>query len=184
MKTANQIVILLLFFCIAMTSCEKELIEPATNTEATLQARAGHVYPDRQCGPSRSGSIQDDQGNTYGSAEILNDEANIYVLLSMHNNFFLESVFANFGTTADIPVDGNTMVTEDFMFQDFIPGGKSTYTVIFPTSALPVCNDVVLHTVISERNFFGQTVATHHGWLGTNPVYDGYFYKYCLATCN
>lgn len=185
MKLGNQIVLILLFIGAVMTGCEKEIIEPMTDTtELNLQARAGQVYPDQSCGPSRSGTLADESGNIYGAAEILNDEVNIYIVLTMHNGFFLESLFANFGTTADIPVDGTTMVMEDFMFQDYIQGGKTTYTVIFPTAALPVCNDVVLHANVSERNMFGQTVATHETWLGTNPVYNGYFYKYCLASCN
>ncbi len=185
MKIVNHLLLILLFTGAFLTSCQKEIVEPVTDDyELSLQGRAGHIYPDQACGPSRTGTIADLSGNVYGSTEIMNDEVNVYVLISMHNGFFLESLFANFGTTADIPVDGNTMVMEDFMFQDYIQGGKTIYTVIFPTAALPVCNDVVLHANVSERNVFGQTLAIHDTWMGANPVYNGYFYKYCLARCN
>lgn len=168
-----------------MTGCEKESVAPITDDYAlSLQAKAGEIYPDQQCGSSRTGVLSDDSGNNCGTVEILNDEVNIYLVINMQQGYFLESLFANFGTTADIPVDDNEMVMEDFMYQEYISGGKTTYTVIFPTAALPVCNDVVLHANVSQRNIFGQTMGTHKTWLGANSIYDGYFYKYCLAQCN
>lgn len=184
MKHYFQLFLIAIAIGVTTFGCEKEVFEPATNETPALQAAAGANYPDQQCGNSRTGSLIDDQGNSYGSVEVLNDEARIYLIIQMDNNYFVESVFANFGTTASIPVSNNEMVMEDFMVQEIISGGKTTYTVSFPTSALPVCNDVVLHASIAEKNFFGQTVATHQAWLGNNAIYDGFFFKYCLQVCN
>jgi|GEM_PF-5203339 len=184
MKRYFQLFLIAIAISTTTFGCEKEIFEAANNETPTLQAAAGANYPDQQCGHSRNGTILDNQGNSYGNVEVLNDEARIYLIIQMDNNYFLESIFANFGTTASIPVDNNKMVMEDFMIQEIIPGGKTTYTVSFPTAALPVCNDIVLHTNIAEKNHFGQTVAQHDGWLGTHAIYDGFFFKYCLEVCN
>lgn len=181
----NQRVILFILIGFILTGCQNETFESAeTTTELNLQAKAGHILPDQQCGPSRNGVFSDNNGVPMANVEILNSETNIHLLLTMNQGYFLESVFANFGTTADIPVHNNTMVLEDFMFQDFIPDGATNYTVVFPTSALPICNDIVLMANFSHRNIFGQTISTQSSWLGNNSIYNGQFYKYCLNACN
>ena len=76
------------------------------------------------------------------------------------------------------------MVLEDFMYLDHIDGGANNYTVIYPNNSLPVCNDIVLNATVSQRNWFGQTISTQTCWLGTNDIYDGYFFKYCQEVCN
>lgn len=185
MKFNIQLFLLLILFVIVLTSCEKEsaLPEPE-NTEINLQAQSGHILPDLQCGTPRTGYLTGNNGVILATAEILNSETNMYVLLTMNTGYFLESVSANFGVSADIPENNNIIVLEDFMFQDFLQEGASTYTVIYPSNSLPVCNDICLHANISQRNMFGQTISTQQSWLGTNPIHNGYFYKYCQSICN
>ena len=185
MKTQFATILFALFAVIILNSCEKETFETeASQAELNLQAQVGHVYPDLQCGNSRSGTLNGNNGVPLGSVEILNSETSIYLLITMNTDYFLENVSANFGTTADIPENNGVMLLEDFMYLDQIDGGANEYTVIYPNTSLPICNDIVLHATVSQRNWFGQTISTQTAWLGTNPVHDGFFYKYCQGSCN
>ncbi len=185
MNIKTSLTLLLLLFAITLTSCEKESFQIAsTESELNLQAKIGHVLPDMQCGTSSHDSIRGTNGVVLGTVEILNSENNIHILITMNTGFFLESVFANFGESSNIPVNNNTMVLEDFMFQDYIEEGATEYTVVYPTNALPACNDIVLYANVAERNWFGQTISTQDSWIGTNVFADGFFNKYCLESCN
>ena len=185
MKTQLTLVLFAFVTCIFLTSCQKENFETqASQTELNLQAQVGHVYPDQQCGASRTGNLTGNNGLPLGTVEVLNSEANIFLVISMNQGYFLESLSANFGTTADIPESNGNMVLEDFMYMANLAEGAEKYTVVYPTTDLPICNDVVVNATVSQRNWFGQTIGTQTCWLGANPIHDGYFYKYCQSVCN
>ena len=182
----NLLVLFFLLLGLSLTGCEKELIEPTTTDTISpaLRSGIGHFRPDQQCGTSRFGELV--SGSTVmGTVEILNDANDFYILMDMNPNIFLETVFVYFGTSSGIPTNSaGDILTEDFQFQAAIENGAAKYTVVHPVSGLPVCNDIVLAAVATERNVFGNVVATHNLWLDGTAIHNGYFFKYCVQTCN
>lgn len=178
----NLLVLFFLLLGLSLTGCEKELLEPSGNDSLSpaLRGGIGHFRPDSQNGFSRFGEMTDGTG-TMGTVEILNDANDIYILMDMNPNLFLETVFVYFGTSNGIPTNSaGDILTEDFQFQAAIEGGAPKYTVTYPTSGLPICNDIVLMATATERNVFGNVIATHHFWLDGTAIYNGYFFKYCI----
>ncbi|HHG85941.1 MAG TPA: hypothetical protein ENJ82_14435 [Bacteroidetes bacterium] len=175
------LILLTLFF-----GCEKEIISPQSINGPTLSASGleSLVRPDVQCGTSRFSVLKSSNGDLYGSVEVLNDADNVYLLIEMEPNKFLDATQAFFGTSSAIPTDGNgSILMEDFQFQSIIARGAARYTIIMPLSSMPNCPDIVLWGQASQKNMFGQTVSNREVWLTGIPIYNGSFFKYCAGAC-
>lgn len=130
------------------------------------------------------GELTDGSGS-FGTVEILNDASEIYMLLDMNPNYFIDAIYVYYGTNAGIPTNSvGEMLTEDFQFQAAVNGGAARYTVTYPTASLPACTDLVAVVMVSEKNLFGNTIANHALWLDGTAIYNGYSFKYCIDPCN
>jgi hypothetical protein len=183
MKLAIKFFSLLLITALAF-GCEKEVITPDANTPtAALNGIEDLIRPDVQCGTSRFSDIKNNNGDLYGTVEILNDADYIYMLIEMEHGKFLDAIQVYFGDQASIPNNGTNIVMEDFQFQAVTDRGATRYTVIMPHSSLSSCSDIVLWAQASERNMFGNTTSTSVTWMSGIAIYDGSFFKYCLGSC-
>lgn len=183
MKTALKLFSLLLITALAF-GCEKEVITPDANIPTVLESGIEDlIRPDVQCGTSRFTDLKNNNGDQFGTIEILNDADNIYILIEMEHGKFLDAIQVYFGDQASIPNNGTNIQMEDFQFQAVTDRGATRYTVIMPHASLPNCSDIVLWAQASERNMFGNPISTNVTWMTGISIYDGSFFKYCLGSC-
>lgn len=167
-----------------LTGCQESLLPAPETTDLTpaLSSGPGYTPPANACG-SATGLIRYQGTTTVGNAEIMNDETDLYVLMSMNSGFFIEKVYAYLGDASNVPASNGQIALEELPYVISVSGGSPTYTLQASADGYGSCDEVVVALLISQRDMFGNIVQTNLVWLDGNSLYDGYSKKYCLGTC-
>lgn len=167
--------------------CTSDAVKPKTegaSPELWVGTEDGLLRPDQPCGNALNVDLVDAGNSIMGSIEVLNDNSNIYFLVSMNHGWLLQGVKIFAGEGLNIPKgNGGVMQLEEFPFQWAHNRMTGLNTYIISKSALPSCADIVLYAQGAQVDMFGNPVVTRELWGEGSPVLNGQTFNYCIGTC-
>ncbi|HHG86252.1 MAG TPA: hypothetical protein ENJ82_15995 [Bacteroidetes bacterium] len=180
-----------LFFTLTLLSllafgCTSEVVQPKTSAhpELWIGTEDGLLRPDVTCGTPIFVDLVDATNTVMGNVEVLNDNKNIYFLVTMNHGWLLQGakIFAGNGLNIPKGNSGNIQL-EEFPFQWAHSRMTGLTTYIIDKNALPSCPDVVLFAQAAQVNMWGNPVTTRELWGAGSTVLNGQSFNYCIGNC-
>jgi hypothetical protein len=187
MKKFIKFLPLLALTLIAFSCSTKESVSEVKNDSATpaFAGGTGINRPASQCGPSEITSFVDATGTSFGSVEILNDQEEIYFLISLDGDLVLSDLSIFYGNPADLPLvsAGTAINAEGFDYKITDAENSSFYTMTIHATGSG-CKALSAKATIQHMDFLGNVWGAETVWLDGTDMLDGRITNYCLDLPN
>lgn len=165
---------------IGLSGCSKEMVAPDGQTPAVHSTLNPPATP---CGDSEFHDLLDASSTIAGEVEIINDDQDLYLLISAESGWHIREYAAFVGASEDIPNESGVCQPELFPYIGTLNPLDVTHTITVPLASIGSCNAVCLWLEIVELNQFGQVIDTREVILDGTSIYDVTYVDYCNQVC-